>query len=309
MAASLPAAALDGDLPKRTLGRTGEKVTLLTLGGYHIGQPKVTEQDSLRIVRSAIDAGVNFLDNAWMYYDGRSEQLMGRALKDGYRDKVLLMTKSEERTIAGITKEFETSLRRFDLDHVDLFQFHAIKEPADIEAIYKGGLIEWAEKQREKGLLRYIGFTGHTSPALHAEMIRRGYDWDTVQMPVNVLDYNNDSSFGKLVIPLAKKRNIGVIAMKTNGGGRVAESGAATPAQSLRFAMSQEVSTVCSGMDSLDVLNQNLAATMAFRPYSPEEVKALLARCAPAARSGRFEAYRRAGYRDGGVPSAEEHLA
>ena len=266
--------------PKRVLGRTGEKVSLLTTGGFHIGLESMTEEESVAIIRTSIDNGVNFLDNAWVYQDGRSERYMGKALKDGYRKKVLLMTKILARDVEGAKEQLETCLERFDLDSFDLMQFHAIGQQGedDVDLIYNNGLIEWAEDQRSQGIFKYIGFTGHTSPDYHIDMIQRGYPWDTVQMPLNLGDFHQELSFQKDVLPLALEKNIGVIGMKSNAGGRLAKSQAATAVEGLRYAMSLPVSTVVSGMDSMEVLEENLAAFRNFKPLSSPEKKALEAR-------------------------------
>jgi predicted aldo/keto reductase-like oxidoreductase len=261
--------------PKRVLGRTGEKVSLLTTGGFHIGLKSMTEEESVTLIRTSIDHGVNFLDNAWVYQEGRSETNMGKALKDGYRKKVLLMTKILARNLEEAKKQLETCLQRFDLDSFDLMQFHAIgqQHDNDVDLIYNSGLIEWAEEQRSQGIFKYIGFTGHTHPGYHLEMIRRGYPWDTVQMPLNPADFHREISFQKDVLPLALEKNIGVIGMKSNAGGGLAKSGAATAVDGLRYAMSLPVSTVVSGMDSMEVLEQNLALYGNFKPMTAAEKK------------------------------------
>ncbi len=229
------------NIPKRLLGRTGEMVSVLTLGGFHVGAPEVKEEDAILIIRTAIDRGVNFLDNAWSYQDGRSETLMGRALKDNYRKKVLLMTKVMARTVEDAKKQLETSLKRFDLDQVDLLQFHAIASLEDVDAIYNKKLLEWALEMRAQKVIKYIGFTGHSDPAALIEMIKRGYEWDTVQMPLNIGDYHRPLSFEKHVLPLAIKQNIGVIGMKSNGMGKLGKSAIATPLEGLRYTMSLPV--------------------------------------------------------------------
>ncbi|HWS00591.1 MAG TPA: aldo/keto reductase, partial [Prolixibacteraceae bacterium] len=259
LAASLPLLSFDSKndgeklVPQRVLGRTGVKVSILTMGGFHVGAPAVTDEDAIAIIRTSIDQGVNFMDNAWSYQKGRSETIMGQALKGGYRKKVLLMTKLMARTLDEAKIQLETSLKRFDLDSVDLLQFHAIgHQEGDVDAIYKNGLIEWAMELRDQKVIRFIGFTGHSDPAAHIDMIERGYDWDTVQMPLNIGDHHRALSFEKHVLPLAVARNIGVIGMKSNGMGRLGTSSIATPLEGLRYTMSLPVSTVASGIDSLE---------------------------------------------------------
>jgi predicted aldo/keto reductase-like oxidoreductase len=266
--------------PTRVLGRTGEKVSILTLGGYHVAQESVTEEQSIGIIRKAIDMGVNFLDNAHVYNDGRSETMMGLALRDGYREKVLLMTKLRARTLEEIKRQLETSLKRFGLDSFDLMQFHNVgQQEGDVDAIYMNGLPEWAEEQRSQGVFKYIGFTGHADPKVLIDMIDRGFTWDTVQMPLNPGDHHRDVSFEKDVLPLAKEKGIGIIGMKSNGFGWMGNSGIATPVEGLRYAMSLPVATVVSGIDTMDILEENVGIFQQFTPMSEDEKAELLARC------------------------------
>jgi predicted aldo/keto reductase-like oxidoreductase len=270
-----------GNMARRTLGRTGEKVSLLTVGGLHMswiettdGHVDVQEQEAIGIVRGALDAGVNFCDNAFSYNEGRSEELMGQALKEGYRDKTLIMTKLTGRRVHRLQEQLEISLKRFQVDYIDLMQFHAIGSwKGDVDAVYGEGLLEWAEKKRDEGLIRYIGFTGHASPEAHLEMIDRGFEWDTCQLPINLADYNHPGkSFEKDVLPLCKERNIGVIAMKSNGYGRDWYKDIATPTEGLRYAMSQDVATVASGMTSVPIMQENVATALNFGPMSEDEL-------------------------------------
>ena len=278
--------------PKRRLGRTGEYISLLSIGGFHVGDPAVSDEEAIEIIRTSIDEGVNFMDNAWSYKQGRSETIMGLALKDGYRQKVLLMTKLMARNVEDAKVQMETSLKRFDLDSVDLLQFHAVgAREGDVDAVYKGGLIEWAMEQRSQGVFKYIGFSGHSDPAPHVEMIERGFEWDTIQIPLNIGDYHRGLSFEKHVLPLAIKNDIGVIGMKSNGMGRLGNSGIATPVEGLRYTMSLPVSTVVSGIDSMEILRENLALFHHFEPYSESEKQELLARSA--GQSEVIEHYRR----------------
>ena len=282
MTAVIPASLKkDAQMPMRVLGRTGEKVSVLTIGGHHIGAKDVPEDVAINIIRTAIDEGVNFLDNAWSYQQGRSEERMGKALKDGYREKVLIMTKLMARTVDDANKQMETCLKRWDLDRVDLMQFHAIASDDGmdgVDAVYKKGLIEWAMKQREQGVFKYIGFTGHSDPRPHIEMIRRGFEFDTVQCPVNIGDHHQEVSFEKDLLPLAVEKNIGILAMKTNGFGLIGKSGVATPAECIRYALTLPVSTVVSGIDSMKILRENIATAKAFVPFSKDEKDEILAR-------------------------------
>ena len=263
-------------MPMRTLGKTGEKISMLTIGGYHIGIPEVSEEQSIEIIRTAVDEGVNLLDNAWRYHKGRSESLMGKALKDGYRDKVLLMTKFTERTLDGIKRQLEESLQRFDTDRIELMQFHHVAHKAGVvDAIYKNGLLDWAMEQRDQGVFKYIGFTGHCHPQPLIDMINRGFEWDTIQFPVNIGDHHQEISFERDLMPLAVEKNIGILAMKTNGFGLIGKSGVATPAECIRYALSLPTASVVSGIDTLKILKENITSTKAFEPYSEEDLTEL----------------------------------
>jgi predicted aldo/keto reductase-like oxidoreductase len=280
------------NIPKRTLGRTGERISILTMGGYHVSAPNVPEEEGVRIIRKSIDGGINMMDNAWTYHDGRAETVMGKALKDGYREKVLLMTKFTARTLDEIKKQLEDSLSRFDLDRFDIMQFHAIgSKDDDVDNILNNKLIEWAEEQRSQGIFRYIGFTGHSDPKAHIKMIQTGYPWDTTQMPINIGDYHRNVSFEKDVLPLCLENNIGIFAMKSNGMGHLKNSGIATPVEGLRYTMSQPVSTVVSGIDSMDILDENMALFHNFTPLTDLERAEFLARSE--GKSDQIEKYRR----------------
>jgi uncharacterized protein len=285
------------DMPYRRLGRTGESVSLLGLGGAHMGQGDSPDQtQAIAIMRAAVDAGINFFDNAWSYTEGRCEERMGLALADGYRDKVFLMSKVLSRDLQGARQQLEDSLRRLRTDTIDLWQFHSIQNNDDIEMIYNGGLIELALRAQEEGKIRYIGFTGHTHPRLHVEMIRRGFAWDTVQMPLNVFDPHY-LSFAADVLPLALEHDIGVIAMKTMAGtpGVIPGTGLVQPTECLRYAMGLPVSTVSSGMDTMERLQANIAVARNFTPLGKKELAALLQRTATAGAEGRHENYKSSG--------------
>lgn len=294
MAAGLPAAAeTRNGMPYRPLGRTGESVSLLCLGGSHVGGNDLSDAEAVRIMRHAVDEGVNFFDNAWHYHSGRSEERMGLAMKDGYRDKVFLMTKHHGRDRKVAEEHLHESLRRLQTDVIDLWQFHEVIQPDEPARIYAEGAIEFAQEAQKAGKIRYIGFTGHHYPSIHREMIERGFAWDTVQMPLNVFDHHF-RSFEAEVLPLAVERNMGVIAMKTQGGspGNIPRTGAATPEECLRYAMSLPVAAVCSGMDSMAVLEANLATAKAFAPIAEAERAALLERTRTAAADGAHEPYK-----------------
>lgn len=304
-AKTLPADSQNG-LPRRVLGKTGLEVSLLTVGGYSIGiEEKLSEKESIKLMRTAIDEGINFFDNAWDYHDGGSEERMGKALQDGYRQKIYLMTKHHGRDPKVARQHLEDSLRRLKTDVIDVWQFHEIDEDWEIESIYSSGVLDFALTAKEKGMIRHIGFTGHYRPAMHLEMIFRGFDWETVQMPINVLD-QHFLSFSRNVLPVAVKKNIGVIAMKTLAGtpGVLFKNGIVTPAEALRFAMTLPVSTVCSGMDSLQVLQENIETTRKFKPMSENEISTLLARTINYALDGKYEEYKT--YSTGGDEEEED---
>jgi len=278
-------------IPYRVLGKTGLEISLLALGGHTIGVERLTEEESIKIMRTAIDEGINFFDNAWCYHDGRSEERMGKALQDGYRQKVILMTKHHGRDPELAQKNLEDSLRRLKTDVIDVWQFHEIDEEGEIENIYSSGVLEFAQKAKKEGKIKHIGFTGHYRPALHLEMIFRGFDWETIQMPLNILD-KHFLSFTNNVLPLAVKKNMGVIGMKSLAGGAIIENGIAKAEDAHRFAMSLPVSTVCSGMDSLEFLHKNLKTVREFKPMTEEEITTLLSGVIKYSINGKHEGYK-----------------
>jgi uncharacterized protein len=284
-------------MPYRVLGKTNEHVSLLGLGGAHIGGRSLTDEESIGLQRTAIDEGVNFLDNAYVYNKGRSEELMGKALRDGYREKVFLMTKTytRERDGAGARKQLEESLSRLQTDHLDLWQVHQIMEPHEPQWVYEKGILDVLTKAREEGKVRFVGFTGHARPEYHLEMIERGFDWDTVQMPINPVDHFW-TSFQKSVVPEAKKRNIGIIGMKSLGGSPgqfVNNAQVLTARECLRYAMNMPLATVVSGIDSMEKLRENIETAKSFEPLSEDEVATILAKADPIAEGGNFEPYKR----------------
>lgn len=279
------------DMPYRILGKTGLEVSLLTIGGWSIGVDELTDAESIKLMRTAVDEGINFFDNAWDYHDGRSEERMGKALQGGYREKVILMTKHHGRKPEYARKHLEESLRRLKTDYIDVWQFHEIDEQWEVDSIYSSGALDFALKAKEEGKIRHIGFTGHFRPSLHLEMIFKGFDWETVQFPVNVLDQHY-LSFSKNVLPVAVEKKIGVIAMKTLGGGSFIENKVISPEEALRFAMTLPVSTVCSGMDSMKVLKENIKTAKNFKPMQEDEITKLLERTIPLALNGKYEEYK-----------------
>jgi predicted aldo/keto reductase-like oxidoreductase len=284
-----------GDMPYRPLGRTGERVSLLGLGGYHIGG-QADEQESTRIIRTAIDRGINFMDNCWDYHGGGSEVRMGRALRDGYRQKVFLMTKIDGRTKASAARQIDESLRRLQTDHLDLLQFHEIIRLEDPDRVFApGGALEAAVAAQKAGKVRFIGFTGHKDPLVHLRMLeiaaRHNFRFDAVQMPLNVMDAHF-RSFSRQVLPLLVKQQIGVLGMKPMGGGVILQSKAVTPVECLHYAMSLPTSTVITGIDSLEILKQDLDAARNFKPLTSDETAALLRRTAAAASEGQYELFK-----------------
>src|SRR5208337_444745 len=292
---ALPAPAANGEMPYRTLGRSGEKVSLLGLGGYHLGLQR-DEQESIRIVRTAIDNGVNFMDNCWDYNDGKSEVRMGKALRDGYRQKVFLMTKIDGQVKDVAARQIDESLRRLQTDTIDLLQFHEVIRPGDPDRIFgPGGSIEAALVAKKAGKIRYIGFTGHKDPDIHLKMLnlafQHGFTFDAVQMPLNVMDAHF-KSFGKKVVPMLVEHGIGVLGMKSMGDGQVLKSNTVTPMECLHYAMNLPTSVVINGCESLERLEQGLHAARTFRPLSQGELDALSARTAAAGRDGQFERFK-----------------
>jgi predicted aldo/keto reductase-like oxidoreductase len=287
--------AADVPFPTRTLGRSGEKVSIVGLGGYHIGMQS-DEQESIRIIRTALDAGINFLDNCWDYNGGQSEIRMGKALREGYRQKAFLMTKIDGRTRKAATQQIEESLRRLQTDRIDLLQFHEIIRDTDPDRIFAaGGGMEAALEAKKQGKVRYIGFTGHKSPDIHLKMLETAashqFAFDAVQMPLNVMDAHYDS-FEKKVLPVLVKDEIGVLGMKPMGDKIILKSNTATPVECLRYAMNLPTSVVITGCDSLKILQQALEAARSFKPMSQGEVASLLAKTAPAAGKGEYERYK-----------------
>jgi aryl-alcohol dehydrogenase-like predicted oxidoreductase len=286
------------EMQYRTLGRTGETVSLLGLGGWHIGFAKTPEPEAIRIIHAAIDRGVTFMDNSWDYNKGLSEIRMGNALAvEGYRHKVLLMTKIDGRSKKAAAEQIDQSLFRLKTDHIDLVQFHEVIRFEDPNRIFderEGAIASFREAQ-QAGKLRYIGFTGHKDPHIHMYMLdiakEHGFHFDTVQMPLNVMDAHF-RSFGKTVLPRLIEEGIGPLAMKTLANGSVLRSGTVTAIEALHFSMNLPVSVVIAGMDTMEVLEQGLEAVRTFSPMPQETVDALLERTAQAASKGEFEPFK-----------------
>lgn len=280
-------------IPQRPLGRTGAHVSALGVGGHHLGDLPTVE-DAIRLVHEAVDAGITFFDNCWEYWNGRAEDWLGRGLK-GRRDRVFLMTKvcTHGRGAELAMRMLDESLRRLQTDHLDLWQVHGVCFDNDPELAYaRGGVLEALDRAKRQGKTRFVGFTGHKTPAIHLDMIRRGYPFDTVQMPLNCLDATF-RSFETQVVPEANRRGIAVLGMKPMGGTATAvKTGLVRAEEMLRYAMSLPVATTIAGMDSREVLHQNLRVARGFTPMSAAEMDALRRRCAAQAADGRHEVYK-----------------
>jgi aryl-alcohol dehydrogenase-like predicted oxidoreductase len=287
----------------RTLGSTGERVSAIGVGGWHLGMKQVDEQLAIRIVRSAIDGGINFLDNCWDYNEGASEIRMGKALRDGYRDKAFVMTKIDGRSKTEAARQLDESLRRLHIDCIDLVQHHEILRYEDPHRIFDDDGANAALVQaREAGKVRYIGFTGHKDPRVHLYMLeiadQHRYTFDTVQMPLNLMDAHY-RSFAKHVLPELVKRNIGVLGMKSMANGILLKSNTVTPIECLHYALNLPTSVVITGIDSMDILAQAFEAVRTFHPLTNQAHEALLAKTAGAASTGRFEPFKTTSIFDG----------
>jgi aryl-alcohol dehydrogenase-like predicted oxidoreductase len=283
-------------MPYRELGHTRERVSAIGLGGWHLSTGQVDEALSMRIVRTAVDQGVNFMDNSWDYNDGASEIRMGRALRDGYRDRVFLMTKIDGRSKREAARQLDESLRRLQTDRIDLVQHHEVIRFEDPHRIFDDeGANAALLEARRAGKLRYIGFTGHKDPRIHLYTLevasQHDFTFDTVQMPLNVMDAHY-RSFEKLVLPELVRGDIGVLGMKSMANGIILKSRTVTPTECLHYALNLPTSVVITGCDSMEVLEQALEAARTYRPLSDAEVRALLAKTARAASRGEFEPFK-----------------
>jgi predicted aldo/keto reductase-like oxidoreductase len=300
-AALAPAATTTAEMPKRRLGKTGEMVSMVGIGGSHIGEP--SEEEAIRIVRTAIDRGVTFLDNCWDYHKGESETRMGKALRDGYRDKAFLMTKLDGRTKQSAAEQLDQSLKRLQTDRIDLVQVHEVIRMSDPDRVFgAGGAIEAFVEAKKAGKLRFIGFTGHKSPDIHLKMLAaadaHGFAFDAVQMPLNVMDAHYES-FEKKVLPVLVQKQIGVLGMKSMGSGIILKSKTVTAVECLRYAMNLPTSVVIAGCDSVGVLEQAIATALAFKPLAPAEVAAILEKTREAAKAGEYEKFKTSDRFDG----------
>jgi predicted aldo/keto reductase-like oxidoreductase len=286
----------------RTLGRTGERVSAIGLGGFHIGNPKLSEDESIKLIRSAIDGGITFMDNSWDYNEGQSEIRMGKALKDGYRQKVFLMTKLDGRTKQEAARQLDESLRRLQTDHLDLIQHHEIIRFEDPDRVFaQGGAQEAVLEAKKAGKVRFIGFTGHKDPHIHLYMLevagKHNFRFDTVQMPLNVMDAHF-RSFGHMVLPKLVEQQIGVLGMKSMGDQIILKSGVVTPPECLRYALSLPTSVVITGIDSMKILRQAFDVARNFKPMTEPETASLLNKTKKVAESGQFELFKTSAHFD-----------
>jgi aryl-alcohol dehydrogenase-like predicted oxidoreductase len=290
-------------MPTRMLGRTGIKVSLIGLGGWHLGFKQIEEQLSVRIIRTAIDNGINFMDNCWDYNEGASEKRMGKALQDGYRERVFLMTKIDGRTKKEAAKQLDESLKRLQTDHIDLVQHHEILRYEDPHRIFApDGANAAVIEARDAGKIRFIGFTGHKDPRIHLHMLEvardNDFQFDAVQMPLNVMDAHY-RSFEKMVLPELVQQNIGVLAMKALANGTILESKTVTAIECLQYAMNLPTSVVITGCQSMEDLEQALTAARTFKPMSDEQVKSILDKTVEAASRGKYELFKTTSIYDG----------
>lgn len=287
----------------RTLGSTNEKVSAIGVGGWHLALPKVSESLAISIVRAALDRGINFMDNCWDYNEGASEIRMGKALRDGYRDRAFLMTKIDGRTKKEAARQLDESLRRLQVDMIDLVQHHEILRFEDPYRVFdEEGANEALIEARTAGKIRYIGFTGHKDPQIHLHMLKvageRGFKFDAVQMPLNVMDAHF-RSFEVKVLPELLRLKIGVLGMKCMANGTILKSGTVTAMECLHYALNLPTSVLITGLDSMEILNQACQAVESFRPMTGPQVGSLLAKTAEAALSGKYEPFKTSSLFDG----------
>jgi predicted aldo/keto reductase-like oxidoreductase len=294
---------MSSEMLYRDLGNTGEKVSAIGLGGWHLSLKHVDESLAIQIVRSAIDRGITFMDNCWDYNDGVSEIRMGKALRDGYRDKVFLMTKIDGRSKKAAAEQIDESLQRLQVDHIDLVQHHEVLRYEDPHRIFdeEGSHAAFVEAQKA-GKLRYMGFTGHKDPQVHLHMLEvaaaHGFTFDTAQMPLNVMDAHY-RSFAKLVVPELVKQNIGILGMKSMANGILLRSNTVTPIECLHYALNLPTSVVITGIDSMEILDQAFEAVRTFQPMNDQQVQALLAKTVEAGARGEFEPFKTSSIFDG----------
>ena len=294
-------------LPTRPLGKTGEKVSIVGLGGWHIGAAS-SRGEAISIMHQAIDSGMTFFDNAWEYHQGKSEEWMGGALDtSSRRDKVFLMTKVCARDYKGAKEQLEESLGRLNTDRIDLWQFHEINYMAAPDFVFEQGAIRAAVEARKAGKIRYIGFTGHKDIDIHLKMLAKPFDWDAVQMPINILDAHY-RSFQKKVVPECNRRKIGTIGMKSLGAGQIPDELGLDAKFCRRYALSLPISTLACGIETRKELEQDLSVARDFKPMTPDEVEGFLAETKEAGKDGRHEASKTSTRHDSGYHRAQHGL-
>lgn len=297
------AGELRGEMLYRKLGRTGETVSAIGLGGSHIAKPALTDAESVKLIQSAIDRGITFMDNSWDYNEGRSERNMGKALSEGgYRNKVFLMTKLDGRNKQIAARQIEDSLSRLKTDHIDLLQHHEIIRFEDPDRIFgEGGAMEAVVEAKKAGKIRFIGFTGHKDPRIHLYMLetaeKHGFQFDTVQMPLNVMDAHF-RSFGQLVLPKLVEKQIGVLGMKPFGDGIILKSNTVQPLYCLHYALNLPTAVVITGIDKPEILDQAVQAAKTFRQMDEQQLSALLDKTQSAAMNGKFELFKTSSHFD-----------
>jgi aryl-alcohol dehydrogenase-like predicted oxidoreductase len=286
----------NGEMPYRTLGKTGVKVSAIGLGGFHLGQAHLEEPDAIKIFHSAVDRGINFSDNSWDYNQGISEKRVGKALKNGYRDKVFVMTKFDGRTKGSALKQLDESLQRLEVDHVDLWQFHENIRLEDPDRFFaEGGAAEAMLEAKKAGKIRFMGFTGHKDPSVHLRMLemadKHNFSFDTAQMPLNVMDAHF-RSFGKEVVPVLVKKQIGVLGMKSMGDKNILKAKVVTPLECLQYALSLPTSVVITGIDSMPILDQAFEAAKTYSSLSKADIERILKKTETVAADGKFEPFK-----------------
>jgi predicted aldo/keto reductase-like oxidoreductase len=302
-------ASAQNELPSRILGKTGERVSVLGLGGSHIGKSDLTRREAVKIIRSALDRGLNFMDNSWDYNDGESEIRLGKALKDGYRKKAFVMTKVDGRTKKEAGRQINQSLKRLGVDHVDLLQHHEVIRFDDVDRIFaEDGAMEAFLEARKAGKIRYIGFTGHKDPQIHLYMLRtaqdRGFQFDTVQMPLNVMDAHF-RSFEAHVLPVLVKQKVGILGMKSMGSGVLLKSKVVTAIECLHYALNLPTSVVITGIDSMQILEQAFEAALSFKPLTRQQVAKLLAKTSKPSSHGEYELFKTTSHFDSTAENPE----
>ena len=285
-----------GEMLYRTLGKTGEKVSAIGLGGFHLGLSHLEEPDALKLFHAAVDRGINFSDNSWDYNQGESEKRVGKALKGGYRDKVFVMTKFDGRTRGSALQQLDESLKRLEVDHVDLWQFHENIRLEDPDRFFaEGGAVEAMLEAKKAGKIRYMGFTGHKDPSVHLRMLeladKHNFKFDTAQMPLNVMDAHF-RSFGKEVVPVLVQKQIAILGMKSMGSGIILQSKTVTPVECLHYALSLPTSVVITGIDSRQILDQAFEAAKTFSSITKADIANILKKTATVAADGKFEPFK-----------------